>query len=128
GPAPTDRLPHRGHAAVGDAVAMGQLMTTRMSPVPTVSPGETRISETVPAFSALTWFSIFIASRTTTGWPTSTESPTATSALTIVPCIGAATSPLPAAPVPPPAAERGLRALAPAAGAPPAGTAGASGS
>jgi hypothetical protein len=44
----------------------GQVMTTRTSPVPTVSPGETRTSETVPAFSALMWFSIFMASSTTT--------------------------------------------------------------
>ena len=44
-------------------------MTTRTSPVPTVSPSATRISLTVPATSALMWFSIFIASSTTTASP-----------------------------------------------------------
>src|SRR5205814_4776177 len=40
-------------------------MTTSTSPVPTVSPVATRSSVTVPDFSALMWFSIFIASSTT---------------------------------------------------------------
>ena len=41
-------------------------MTATTSPPPTVSPGATLISLTVPAFSAAIWFSIFIASSTTT--------------------------------------------------------------
>ena len=88
-------------------------MTTTTSPAPTVSPAVTLISFTVPDLSAWIWFSIFIASSTTTGWPASTAWPTSTSTFTIVPCIGTATSP-----DPPPAAvavdaERvGLRAAA----------------
>ena len=39
-------------------------MTTTTSPAPTVSPAATLISLTVPAFSAVIWFSIFIASST----------------------------------------------------------------
>ena len=42
-------------------------MTATTSPPPTVSPGAMRISLIVPAFSAAIWFSIFIASSTTTG-------------------------------------------------------------
>ena len=49
-----------------------------------------------PAFSALTLFSIFMASSTQTVWPTSTASPSATSTLTMVPCMGTATVPDPA--------------------------------
>mgnify|MGYP000252201181 CR=1 FL=1 len=41
-------------------------MITRTSPVPTESPAATRISLIVPDVSALIWFSIFIASSTTT--------------------------------------------------------------
>ena len=47
-------------------------ITARMSPPPTVSPAVTLISLTVPAFSALIWFSIFMASSTTMPSPTST--------------------------------------------------------
>jgi hypothetical protein len=75
--------------------------------VPTVSPAATRTSFTVPAFSALMWFSIFIASSTSTDCPSSTASPSATSTLTIVPCIGAEMVPLPAAPPDPPTPGRG---------------------
>jgi hypothetical protein len=73
----------------------------------------------VPAFSAVIWFSIFIASSTTTGVPTSTASPTATSTFTIVPCMGAITWPAPAPPPPSEAAGlgRALRAAPPAAAA-----------
>ena len=41
-------------------------MTTTTSPAPTVSPGLTLTSATVPAFSALMLFSIFMASSTQT--------------------------------------------------------------
>src|SRR5687768_8552536 len=51
-------------------------MTATMSPAPTVSPGFTLISVTVPARSAMTLFSIFMASSTHTAWPVSTASPT----------------------------------------------------
>jgi hypothetical protein len=44
----------------------GHSMTTTTSPAPTVSPAATLISLTLPDFSALIWFSIFIASSTTT--------------------------------------------------------------
>jgi hypothetical protein len=47
-------------------------MTATTSPPPTVWPGATLISFTVPAFSAAIWFSIFIASSTTMPAPTST--------------------------------------------------------
>ena len=40
-------------------------------------------------------FSIFMASSTATGWPASTSSPTSTSSLMIVPCIGTVTSAAP---------------------------------
>src|SRR5829696_1439647 len=87
-------------------------MTATTSPPPTVWPGETLISLTLPAFSAAIWFSIFIASRTTMPAPTATSWPTSTRTLTIVPCIGTVTSPLPAAPPPEPTAtRRGLRAV-----------------
>ena len=44
-------------------------MTATTSPGPTESPAATRISLTVPAFSALMAFSIFMASSTQTVWP-----------------------------------------------------------
>ena len=94
-------------------------MTTTMSPVPTVSPGGDLDSFTVPAFSAVMLFSIFMASSTQTGWPASTASPTATSTLTIVPCIGTVIVPQPAAP-PPPHAGRARRAAGAAGTARPA--------
>src|SRR6266576_735498 len=75
-------------------------MTISTSPVPTVSPAATRTSFTVPPPSALMWFSIFIASSTSSDWPGSTASPCATSTFTIVPCIGALTVPSPPAPLP----------------------------
>ena len=43
---------------------------------------------TVPERPAAMLFSIFIASSTATGWPASTWSPTCTSSLMTVPCIG----------------------------------------
>ena len=92
------------------------------SPGPTDSPGATRTSLTVPAFSALTLFSIFMASSTHTVCPTSTVSPAATRTLTIVPCIGTATVPEP----PPAAAALGRFGPAPRGPAPPACTATAS--
>jgi len=69
-----------------------------MSPAPTDAPALTLTSLTTPSFSAFTAFSIFIASSKTTVCPTSTLSPTATRTLTMVPCIGTATSPEPVAP------------------------------
>src|SRR3954468_16372104 len=89
-------------------------MTMTMSTVPTDWPGSTLTSATVPDLSALMLFSIFIASRTHTGWPASTASPTDTSTLMIVPCIGTATLPLPAtAAAAAPPARRGRAATAP---------------
>ena len=89
-----------------------------MSPDPTAWPASHLTSVTLPAFSAVIWFSIFMASRTTTVIPTCTSSPTATSTCTIVPCIGATTSPLAA---PPPLSSAGfgraLRAAPPRAAA-----------
>ena len=69
--------------------------------------GATRTSLTRPAFSALTLFSIFMASSTQTVWPTSTVSPTATRTLTIVPCMGTATVPGARRRPPPPSAASG---------------------
>ena len=77
---------------------------------------------TVPAFSALTLFSIFMASSTQTVWPTSTVSPTATRTLTMVPCMGTATVPDPA----PAAAAFGRFGPGALGAAPPAWTATAS--
>src|SRR5207247_6177928 len=80
--------PHRtGEGQRGDQQTAYHAMTATLSPAPTVAPASTRISEIVPARSALMWFSIFIASRTHTVCPTSTRSPTATHTLTIVPCL-----------------------------------------
>src|SRR5580704_14563136 len=81
-------------------------MTAMTSPGPTGSPADTRTSVTVPAFSAFTLFSIFMASRTQMVWPTSTVSPTVTSTLTTVPCMGTDTVPDPAAPEDAPLALR----------------------
>ena len=100
----------------------GYSMMTTMSPLATAWPGSTLISATVPALSALMLFSIFMASRTTSGVPTSTAWPTSTSTFTMVPCIGTATLPLPAAGAPPAAAARRGRVPA-AAPAPAAATA-----
>ena len=47
-------------------------ITATTSPGPTAAPAVTLISFTVPAFSAVTAFSIFMASSTQTVWPTST--------------------------------------------------------
>ena len=47
-------------------------MTAMTSPGPTESPAATLTSVTVPAFSAVMAFSIFMASSTQTVWPTST--------------------------------------------------------
>jgi len=67
----------------------------------TESPSPTATSVTVPARSATTSFSIFIASRTQRTAPDSTSAPSATSTDSIVPCISAVTS-SPAASLPPP--------------------------
>ena len=104
-PKPPSRPPREGQSPI--------FMTT--SPPPTVSPGATLISLTVPARSVAIWFSIFIASSTTTGWPASTVSPTSTRILTIVPCIGTVTSPLPD----PPAGTAARRPRGAACGPPP---------
>ena len=84
-------------AAAAAIVPPGPLhsITATTSPGPTASPAVTLISVTVPAFSAVTAFSIFMASSTQTVWPTSTVSPTATTIFTIVPCIGTMTVPDP---------------------------------
>ena len=61
----------------------------------TVSPGRTSTRSTTPATSAAMTCSIFIASITNSCCPRRTRSPTATSMLTIVPCIGARTTAAP---------------------------------
>ena len=66
-----------------------------ISPAPTESPSETPISDIVPSTSEDILFSIFIASRTQIGSPASISEPSSTRILTIVPCIGATTCPLP---------------------------------
>lgn len=73
-PAAGDVYPETILAAMRQAVAQvfGYSMTRTMSPAPTVSPSLTLISFTTPLFSALIWFSIFIASSTTTAAPAST--------------------------------------------------------
>src|SRR5205085_2373525 len=99
-----------------------QPMTTRTSPALTVSPAAARISFTVPSISAAMWFSIFIASSTSSESPVATVWPTSTRSFTIVPCIGATAFPPP--PLPPLAAAArgfGLAFLA----APPPGAASA---
>ena len=48
----------------------------------------------VPSLCAVTGFSIFMASRTTTRSPAATVSPSATATLMMVPCIGAVTASL----------------------------------
>ena len=75
------------------ALARTHSITATMSPKPTVSPGLTRTSRTVPAIEARIGFSIFIASRTHKTSPAATRSPAATSTCTIVPCIGTVTVP-----------------------------------
>src|SRR5690606_40001995 len=103
----------RGPAAPG-----GYSMTTTTSPEPTDWPASTLTSLTVPVLSAVMLFSIFIASRTHTVWPSSTLSPSLTSTFTIVPCIGTATWPLPAAAADAPEDRRGRgRTAGPPAGA-----------
>ena len=79
GPPRPQRVPRRSQrvmpvraslrtAGVGSEQTARRLesMTATTSPPPTVSPGATLISLIVPAFSAAIWFSIFIASSTTT--------------------------------------------------------------
>src|SRR5262249_8175399 len=107
----------------------GQATIARTSPVPTESPALTRISCAVPDVSALIWFSIFIASSTTSASPVGTVAPTSTRTFTMVPCIGAVTVPLPAPPPPDPPVTAGFgRGRAPPAAPAPARTTGASGS
>ena len=75
---------------------------------------------TVPALCAVTGFSIFIASSTTTRSPAATVSPSDTATLTIVPCIGAFTASPDAAALPePPPRRRGAAFSAAGAATPP---------
>ena len=70
---------------------------TSKLPFSTASPSFTGTSDTVPAAVALMTFSIFIASSTNKGWPSSTVWPGSTSTCNTLPGMGAFTSPLPAA-------------------------------
>src|SRR5581483_11620074 len=119
--------PFRNGGVKGEVLGGSYSMTMTMSPVPTDWPGETFTSATVPDLSAAMLFSIFIASRTHTGCPASTVSPTDTSTLTIVPCIGTATLPLPATAADAAAADRRGRAAAAPPPAPPGPAATATG-
>ena len=62
----------RAHPPTVPERAPRQPMTTRTSPAPTVSPAAARISCTVPSTSAAMWFSIFIASSTSSDAPATT--------------------------------------------------------
>ena len=69
------------------------LITIKVSPMLTASPGSTKISSTVPSTSAWISFSIFIASITAMVDPCETLSPTLTLSLITIPCIGEGTAP-----------------------------------
>src|SRR5439155_910997 len=69
------------------------VISTSRSPAATVAPATARTLVTRPATSAASVLSIFIASRTTSAWPTSTTWPSATSTETTFPGIGALTAP-----------------------------------
>src|SRR5271155_6073950 len=56
------------------------------------APGSTASPVMVPSLCAVTGFSIFIASRTTTKSPAATSWPSSTATFTTVPCIGAVTA------------------------------------
>src|SRR5439155_24103330 len=82
-------------------LAYAAAISTSRSPAPTLAPATARTAVTRPATSAASVLSIFIASRTTSGWPTSTTSPSAISTETTFPGMGAVTAPEPAAPCAP---------------------------
>ena len=84
-------------------------MTINTAPEVTVSPGCTRRSMISPSPGDLISFSIFIASSTHSGSPSLTGSPADLWILTIVPCIGAVTTPLSSADPPRRSSFGGLR-------------------
>ena len=90
-----DELVGRGVDGGRGALGGAHSITATTSPALTESPADTEIDWTTPLRSALTRFSIFIASRMTMVSPASTDWPTSTTTLTIVPCIGTVTWPDP---------------------------------
>src|SRR5439155_8273581 len=81
-----------GTYALGGASGV---ISTSTSPPATVAPATVPTVRTEPATSAVSVLSIFIASRTTSGWPIATRSPGATSTASTLPGIGATTVPEP---------------------------------
>src|SRR5262249_51713687 len=74
--------------------------STREAPASTMLPGDASTATTVPAISARSVVSIFMASSTTRAWPAATASPTATSTCRTLPGMGATVSPPPTPAVP----------------------------
>src|ERR1700676_1576551 len=104
-PGPVQGCPHRGRNKLKTPLTTpcpsrdDYLISASTVPWVTAAPASTARPVMVPSLCAVTGFSIFIASRTTTRSPADTSWPSSTATFTTVPCIGAVTaSPEAAAP------------------------------
>src|SRR5579859_4426348 len=94
---PAQPVMRRMLAAAQSALSAQPVIRQIAWPAETVWPTLTLISATVPSLCAVSGCSIFMASRTTTVSPAVTRWPSLATILTMVPCMGLASTSLPAA-------------------------------